>query len=256
LLGALSPNLRAVVDARAERDDIPVMDLDELGRASEVEDGFDGLSFRVATPRTDYGRVSIPFGGAHQAANAILAIGAAERLLPALDGLSGALSRAYIPARFERIERGGRSYVIDVAHNEASLIATAGHLAALRRREECALVFGLLRRKELFEAPRHLVRSASCICLVEPPREPGNADEAFAPHELWAKYFAPLLPNAATNVILWNPSEARGDPMRRLVHWLDRSPYSVVVATGSHRVVEAIGSRLHADTQVGLPGGN
>ncbi len=251
LVGPLSANLRAIVDDRARRDGIPVFGSDDLGRASDIEDGFDGLSIRVVTPRADYGRVTIPFAGAHQVANAMLAIGAAERMLP--DGLSGALSRAiaaaYMPGRFERIDHRGRIVVIDVAHNEASLIATAHHLAATQRREDCALVFGLLRRKELFDAPRHLLASAACVCLIEPPAEPGSADEAFPPHELWAKYFAPLLPNAATNVILWNPSDAHDDPMRRLVHWLDRSRYSVVVATGSHRVVGEFGLRLHASTQ-------
>jgi dihydrofolate synthase/folylpolyglutamate synthase len=244
LVGPLSPDLRAIVDSRAKRDRIPVFGLDDIGGATDIEDGFDELSMNLSTPRADYGRVTIPFAGAHQVGNALLAIGAAERMLPAIDGLSGALSRAYLQARFEPIERAGRTYVLDVAHNDASLIVTADHLAATRRRDDCALVFGLLRRKELFEAPRHLVRSASCLCLVQPPGEPGSADDAYAPHELWANFFAPYLPNAACNVILWNPLDARDDPMHRLVRWLDRSRYSTVVATGSHRVVEEFGAAL------------
>ena len=256
LVGALSKELREIVDARAAKDGTPVFGPDQLGRVSEVEEAFDGIAFRVQTPRADYGRVSIPFAGAHQVTNALLAIGAAERMLPALDGLRDALARAYIPGRFECIQRGRQTYVIDIAHNDAALIATADHLAAFRRRDDCAIVFGLLRRKELFDAPRHLLRSASCLCLIEPPSEPGSADNAFAPHELWARYFAPLLPNSATNVMLWNPSGPRDDPMRRLVAWLDRSRYTTVVATGSHRVVEEFGLRLHAGGPGGLQGGS
>jgi dihydrofolate synthase/folylpolyglutamate synthase len=248
LVGALSKPLREIVDTRAARERIPVFGPDQLGRVSDVEAAFDGISFHLVTPRADYGRVSIPFAGAHQVTNALLAIGAAERMLPALDGLRGALSRAYVPGRFECIQRGRQTFVIDVAHNDAALIATADHLAAFRRRDDCAIVFGLLRRKELFDAPGHLLRSASCLCLIEPPGEPGSADNAFAPHELWQHYYAPLLPNAATNVMLWNPSGPRDDPMRRLVAWLERSRYTTVVATGSHRVVEEFGLRLHAGT--------
>ncbi|HXV12855.1 MAG TPA: Mur ligase family protein [Candidatus Krumholzibacteria bacterium] len=248
LVGPLPDALRAVVNDRAKRDGFPVFDLENIGRVSQVEEAFDGIAFRVETPHAEYGRVSIPFAGSHQVTNALLAIGAAERMLPALVGLGGALARAYIPGRFERVERGGRSFVIDVAHNEASLVATADHLAAFRPRDECAIVFGLMHRKELFEAPRHLLAAASCLCLIEPPSEPGSTDNAFAPHELWARYFAPLLPDSATNVMLWNPSGPRADAMRRLVRWLDRSRYSTVVATGSHRVVEDFGLLLQTST--------
>jgi dihydrofolate synthase/folylpolyglutamate synthase len=249
LIGDLSRELRAIVNGRAERDGFPVFGPEELGRVTDVEESFDGIAFGVQTPRADYGRVGIPFAGAHQITNALLAIGAAERMLPALAGLSDALSRVYLPGRFEVIPRGSRTFVLDVAHNEASLISTANHMAAFRGRGECAIVFGLMRRKELFDAPQALLRAASCLCLIEPPSEPGSADNAFAPHELWARYFAPLLPNAATNVMLWNPSGPRDDAMRRLLAWLDRSSYSTVVATGSHRVVEDFGLQLHAATQ-------
>ncbi len=254
VVGPLSDALRAIVNSHAKRDGFSVLGPDDIGRVSNLEPSFEGLQFDVQTPRADYGRVRVPFGGAHQAANAILAIGAAERMLPALDRLRGALSRAYIPGRFERIQRGRRSMVIDVAHNEASLIATADHLTAFRSREDCAIVFGLMRRKELFDAPRHLLKAASCLCLVEPPAEPGSADAAFAPHELWGRFFAPLLPNAAADVILWSPSGPRDDPMQRLMRWLDRSRFTTVVATGSHRVVEDFGLRLQ--TSNSEEGGN
>jgi dihydrofolate synthase / folylpolyglutamate synthase len=255
LVGPLSGDLRAIVDAHAKRNGFPVFSSDDLGRIEEVEEAFDGISARIVTPRADYGPLRIPFPGRHQATHALLAIGAAERMLPALDRIPEALADAYLPGRFECIERGRRTVVIDVAHNDAALIATADHLASFRPREECALVFGLLRRKELFDAPRHLVRAASCLCLVQPPGETGGAGNAFPPHELWARFFAPCLPNTATNVMLWNQRDPHDDAMHRLVRWLERSRYSVVVATGSHRVAEEFGRSLHAATERGLQGG-
>ena len=249
LVGELAPGLRAVAASVARDRGFPLFGPDALGAIGDVADEFGGLTMRMATPRSDYGAVRVPFAGRHQATNALLAVGAAERLVPALDRVPESLAKAHIPGRFEVVARGGRSFVLDVAHNEASLVATADHLAAFRDRNDCAIVFGLLRRKELFEAPRHLLRAASCLCLVEPPSEPGSADNAFPPHELWAQFFAPLLPDSATNVMLWNLAHERDDPMRRLVQWADRARYSVILATGSHRVVEEFGRHLLAGTQ-------
>lgn len=251
LVGELSPKLRAVVDSASRDTGFTVFGPAELGSIVVDADRFDGLDVSIRTPKADYGLVRTSFGGSHQTVNTLLAVGAAERLLPKLDRMSQAIAQSYIPGRFEVVRRGGRDYILDVAHNEASLIATAGHLAAFRDRKDCAIVFGLLRRKELFEAPRHLLRAASCLCLVEPPSEPGSSDNAFAPHELWAHFFAPLLPDSATNVMLWNLTDGREDAMQRVLRWLDRSRYSVVAAMGSHRVVEEFGRCLQVDSQVG-----
>ncbi len=248
LVGPLPAALRAVVDERAHRDGFPVLGIDDLGTAVDAEGALDGTRVGIRTPRADYGRVHIPFGGRHQVTNALLAVGAAERLLPALDRLGEAVAAARIPGRFQCIERGGRTFVFDVAHNEAAITATADHVASFRSRDACALVFGLLHRKELFDSPRHLVRAFARVCLIEPPPGPGSTDPAYAPHEMLAKHFAPHLPNAATNVMLWNRAGQHDDPLARLVRWLDdaRSPASTVVVMGSHRVVEEVATRMIA----------
>ncbi len=249
LVGALSPELRAVVDERAARAGFDVFGPVELGNATVEEEFLGGIQVRLRTPHADYGTARVRFGGRHQAVNALLAVGAAERLLPSLERAVEGLEAAAIAGRFECLERGGRTFVLDVAHNDAALVATADHLARFRPREECALVFGLLKRKELFEAPRHLMEAASCLCLVEPDAEPGSNDAAFPPHELWARYFAPLLPNAATDVMLWNRTASGDDSLARVKRWLDGDGrrFKVVLATGSHRVVEGFGGRILAD---------
>jgi folylpolyglutamate synthase/dihydropteroate synthase len=186
--------------------------------------------------------------------NALIAVGAAERLAPPLTGVGEALADAFIPGRFQCVNRNGRTFVLDVAHNEAAILATAEHVAAYRRREECAVVFGLLRRKELFESPRGLLASFGHICLVDPGLEPGSSDFALAPHELLASYFAPYLPNAAAAVMLWNRCGEWDDPLVRLLRWLDdpHSTLTTVVVMGSHRVVEEVGKRMFtADGMIG-----
>lgn len=246
LIGELSPSLRAVVDERAARDSFPVLASGDLGSAFEVDGAFDGAWVDIRTPRARYGRIRVPFGGGHQALNALLAIGAAERILPALPRARDAIAAARIPGRFQCLERGGRTFVLDVAHNEAAIAATADHVARFRPRTECAAVFGLLRRKELFDAPRHLLHAFGRVCLIEPPTEEGGHDVAFAPAEMLAKYFAPHLPNAATDVMLWNRTGEDDDPLARLLQWIDDGPsrLTTVVAMGSHRVVEEFGRRM------------
>jgi len=248
LVGDLTPALRAIVDARGAREGFPVLGPAELGTAAAVAPGFDGARVSLSTPAADYGIVFIPFGGAHQAVNALLAVGAAERVVGSLRGVGDALARAFIPGRFQCVTRGERNFVIDVAHNEAAIMATVAHVAAYRSRGECTLVFGLLRRKELFQAPRHLLAAFGRICLIDPGLEPGSSDVAYSPQELLAGYFAPYLPNAAATVMLWNRASDSDDPLRRLLAWLDdpRADVSTVVVMGSHRVVEEFGGRMFA----------
>lgn len=245
LVGPLKPALIELARARAARDGFPLRTLDDVGRAEVRGESLGGLEVALETNRANYGRVRVPFAGRHQAANALLAVGAAEAVLPALRHAREGLEGAFIAGRFQCVERGGRTFVLDVAHNDEALCATADHLAAFAPREETLLVLGLLRRKELFDAPAHLLRAAGTICLVEPEFEPGTTDTAFAPHELLDRFFLPLLPDAATNVILWNRRDATDDSLARLAQRLEHggSP-RVVLATGSHRVVQDFGRRI------------
>jgi folylpolyglutamate synthase/dihydropteroate synthase len=237
-----------MVDARGAQDGFAVLGPAELGTASMLEPRFDGARVALQTPAADYGEVQVPFGGAHQAINTLLAVGAAERLVGALTRVGEGVADASIPGRFQCIQRNGRTFAIDVAHNEAAIIATADHVAAFRRPAECALVLGLLRRKELFEAPAHLVSAFGRICLMDPGLEANSSDLAFAPRELLANFLAPHLPNAAVDVILWNRTDAGDDPLVRMLRWLDdaRTPVTTVVVMGSHRVVEEFGKRMLA----------
>ena len=245
-VGPLKPALMQMVRARGEKDGFPVFAPGDIGKAAILGESLGGLDVELETREAHYGKVRVPFAGSHQAVNALLAVGAAEHVVPSLRHAREGIEEAFISGRFQLIERGGRTFVIDVAHNDEALRATADHLASFAAREDTLLIFGLLRRKELFEAPAHLIRSAGTLCLVEPESEPGSADTAFAPHELLQRFFLPLLPDAATNVILWNRRDAHDDSLSRLAQWLDRkgSPYRVVIAMGSHRVVQDFGRHI------------
>jgi dihydrofolate synthase/folylpolyglutamate synthase len=245
LVGPLKPSLMQIVRDRAARDGFPLMTTADMGQAEVRNESLGGLEVALRTARRNYGVVRVPFAGAHQAPNALLAVAAAEQVLPALARAPEGIAQAFIAGRFQCIERPGRTFVLDVGHNEEALRATADHLASFAPRKDTMLVFGLLRRKELFEAPAHLLRAAGTICLVEPGSEPGSTDTAFSPHELLQRFFHPLLPDASTNVILWNRRDAQDDSLARLAQRLEHeSTYRVVAAVGSHRVVQDFGRRI------------
>jgi dihydrofolate synthase/folylpolyglutamate synthase len=244
LLGPLPPGLVERVHARAGQDGFPVFTLDALGH---VAPGAQPDTVRPATRRREYGEVPLPFPGDHQRDNLLLAVAAAELCLGrAPDGLAAALSGVYMPGRFERHRDGERTFIVDVAHNDGSLCAAAGALAARSRREETALVLGLLRRKELFEAPARLLAAAGRVYFVSPD---GGEGTALAPHELYARYFHPLLTAQPTDAILWNRMGEGDDHWRRLHAALTarENPYRTVLAAGSHHVVEQFGRLLRTE---------
>jgi len=242
-VGPLQPHLMEIVRARGARDGFPVREPGDIGEAAIVHESLGGLDVDLRTARAGYGRIRVPFAGSHQAANLLLAVGAAEMVLPRLDHVRDGVEHAFIAGRFQCIRRGDRTFILDIGHNEEALRATADHLAAFAPRDQTLLVFGLLRRKELFDAPVHLLRAAGTICLVEPESEPGSNDTAFAPHELLQHFFLRHLPDGATNVMLWNRRHDRDDSLARLARRLDGKgdPYSIVAAVGSHRVVQDFG---------------
>lgn len=245
-VGALKPELMRIVHERGKRDGFPVHELSDIGSTTIQNESLSGLGVHLRTKRADYGEVQVPFAGHHQAANSLLAIGAAETLLPRIDHARVSLEQAFIAGRFQVIERDGRTFVLDIGHNEEALRATADHLAAFAPREDVLLIFGLLRRKELFDAPVHLLKAAGALCLVEPESEPGSTDTAFAPHELLQHFFLRHLPDRSTDVILWNRRDARDDSLGRLAERLKQpgDRHRVVVAVGSHRVVQDFGRKI------------
>ena len=112
-----------------------------------------GSTLQLSTPRNTYSDVTCDLKGAHQAANAALAVRAAELLFddlasdsePVFVGLANVCSLTGLRARFETL-RTRPLVILDVAHNAAGLGATfAGVTGATRLR----VVLSLMRDKEL-----------------------------------------------------------------------------------------------------------
>jgi len=103
----------AEVGARLLREDV---DLEVLDRKVAVG----GQLVALRTPAATYTEVLVPLHGAHQAHNALLALGAVEQLLGgrALDGgvVETAFADVAVPGRLELV-RSSPTVLVDVAHN-------------------------------------------------------------------------------------------------------------------------------------------
>jgi dihydrofolate synthase/folylpolyglutamate synthase len=152
--GALHPEAAAVVEARAAELGVP---LARLGRELELElleESLDGLRLRLRDGGCEI-QATLPLLGAHQAANAALALACARRLPGGPDGdaLRAAAQRGFAFVRLPgRVELLGRApwRVADGAHTAASaraLVQALGHLPRRRAR----LVLSVSAGKDLRE---------------------------------------------------------------------------------------------------------
>jgi dihydrofolate synthase/folylpolyglutamate synthase len=238
--GELAPRLDAIVEDRARRLRVPRRRFDGLGRAEMTALSFDGMAADVQTPLSHYGEVPLPFIGEHQVSNALVAVGAAECLIGTLSNLDGAAALVRTAARFEVVPVRGKRVILDVAHNDDALIATTQTLSALAPRERCAIVLGLLGRKELHRFPAVVTKCARRLHLIEPV-----AEESLSSPQLLERLGIDAVANRGIDVVL-ERFFADDDAWMRFCSRLlaPASPYDAILVCGSHRTVEQLGMRL------------
>jgi dihydrofolate synthase/folylpolyglutamate synthase len=148
-------------------------------------------SVAAQTWRTDWGRISLPLLGPHQAHNAAVALAALDVLAEAHPSLAVSRNdviRGFAALRWPaRVELLGQSpwLVIDGAHNVASAVALAETLRTCFPPTPRTLVFGTSRDKDLHGQLRALLPSFDQVVAtryVENPRSvaPESIAEAIA----------------------------------------------------------------------------
>ena len=256
LTGPLSQQLMEIIGDKAEREGIALQAFDTLGSVEVTSTGFEGMSARVETPVRDYGEVSLPFQGAHQANNALLAIAAAETILDGPAPVADGAALTDMPGRFEVVRSDDKTLVLDVGHNDDALLANLETLASFSPRENNALVLGILRRKEFDRFPAEFAKWVSRVYLVEPYIEPPRGDKP------------PTVPTGTGACPAWVALDRIGfeniydsavdfvlvPPFKNEAAWEDFMPRllspankcGVALVTGSHHTVEQAGRALHA----------
>jgi dihydrofolate synthase/folylpolyglutamate synthase len=152
--GALAPEALAAIE------DIARGQSAELIRASEgvtiepIRPGSDTTSLRLRTPTRDYGEIDLSLHGAHQVANALVAVRVLEvvdahGLTVPTDAVVSGLANVSWPGRVDRRTLpDGRELILDAAHNPAGAAALAAYLAGAGR-PKLPLVFAAMRDKDV-----------------------------------------------------------------------------------------------------------
>jgi dihydrofolate synthase/folylpolyglutamate synthase len=145
---------------------------------------------RLRTPARDYGEMDIALAGAHQAANAVVAVRLLEQLGVAEPAIRAGLADAIWPGRLEtRRFPDGREMLLDAAHNPAGATALASYLSEMRERRP--LVFSVMRDKDVDGILQALAPAVSAIVLTRASNPRAAEPAALAAR---AHMIAPALP--------------------------------------------------------------
>ena len=196
--GELPAEAWAVVEARAEELGAPLFRAGRDFRAELLEPSGSGLRVRFLDGSLDF-EATLPVLGAHQAANAALAVAAVGRAGWLGGGLAAAarrgFARAELPGRLEVVGRAPLR-IVDSAHTRASARALAAVLAGLPRRRT-HLVLSVSAGKdldEILDALLPLVDELS-VTRAEATRSLAPAEVAAAARRRAAGLLLRVVPN-------------------------------------------------------------
>jgi dihydrofolate synthase/folylpolyglutamate synthase len=222
-----------VLRRRAAEVGAPFHALGDLARVDDARVSLAGTEFLLRSRRWGERRVRVPLIGAHQATNAALA---AELLGLLPDGARpewGAIEAGFAatrwPGRMQIAERGGLTWVLDVAHNPAGVESLAAALDGLPLPRPVILLAAILSDKEWGAMLPPLLARVDAAVLTVAPTAPES--RRWDPEAAAAAVEAP--PGVAVRVI---PDFAAA--MRRVT---TMAPYGTVLVTGSvHTVGDAL----------------
>jgi dihydrofolate synthase/folylpolyglutamate synthase len=186
VIGRLPPAVREVVAGVAARHGAPLIDAHERCRAQAADEG-GRTRLALETPARSYPPVRLALRGDHQVENAVVSVRALE-MLESLgwrigpDAIAQGLAGAQWPARLDlRTLSGGRSLLIDGAHNPAGAAALGEYVARLWP-QGCPVVFGAMADKDLAGMLRRLGLVARPLIATKAPGRRA-ADSGVIGHE-------------------------------------------------------------------------
>ena len=147
----------------------------------------DHSTIRLRTPTRDYGEIDLALAGAHQVANALVAV----RVLEVVDARGVAVPREAVvkalanvswPGRLDRRTLpDGREVLLDAAHNPAGAAALAAYLAG-EGGEKLPLVFAAMRDKDVRGMFQALLPSVGAVVVTRVSNRRTMEPEALAEH--------------------------------------------------------------------------
>jgi dihydrofolate synthase/folylpolyglutamate synthase len=163
---AQAPEARDVLLARAAAAGVPLLLEGRDLHVRAVARDLDGQTLDCAGPGWRLEGLRLPMLGAFQPSNALVAVTAARALGVSDAAVREGLARARWPGRFEVFRAGGRTVVLDGAHNPAGARALAASLAEWFGDTPLTLVFGALADKDAAGMLGALVPRARRVILT------------------------------------------------------------------------------------------
>lgn len=176
VIGETDPDVVAVLVARADEVGAPVWRAGERAEVSVVSVALEGTRFRYRSERFGDGlTLHTPMIGAHQAANAALALLSLEAAGVPLEAEATAAGLGFtrVPGRFE-VRPGAPFRILDIAHNReavAAFLATARRVAPPR---PWIAVVSILRDKPWVDMIEMLRKHMDAIILTRAPSAPAS----------------------------------------------------------------------------------
>ena len=197
VVGEVAPEAFAAIERVARERGTEIIRASEgVTMSSGVRLQPDHSTIRLRTPTRDYGEIDLALAGAHQVANALVAV----RVLEVVDAHGVAVPREAVvkalanvcwPGRLDRRTLpDGREVLLDAAHNPAGAAALAAYLAG-EGGEKLPLVFAAMRDKDvrgMFEA---LLPRVGAVVVTRVSNRRTMEPEALAAH---ARAVAPTVP--------------------------------------------------------------
>jgi dihydrofolate synthase/folylpolyglutamate synthase len=130
VVGSMPPEALAVIEAVADENHSPVW---RYGKEITLSAGLETGTITVETPSAQHVGLRPGIPGAMQGHNLALAVAAmdAAGASRTLKGLVLGSARAVVPGRFQRVERLGRTWILDGAHNKDAAVVLVESLRNL-----------------------------------------------------------------------------------------------------------------------------
>ncbi|MGI8401681.1 MAG: bifunctional folylpolyglutamate synthase/dihydrofolate synthase [Gemmatimonadaceae bacterium] len=229
VIGEADPSIAELLERCAkEAGAEPLTVVDDSYRLSGVEVSASGTSFSLVHG-ADRERLTTPLIGAYQARNTATAIvtvrALGEKYLPAPRKVNGALSRVFLPGRFQRWGK----FIFDVGHNPDGARTVAQSLGALNPAGPRTAIVAVLADKDWRGIVRALAPSVDRFIMTNAPSAPADrrwdpsAAVAFAKSEALQAELEPDIDAAlkraesrSGTVVVTGSFHTVGDAMSRL----------------------------------------
>lgn len=171
--GERSPDVLAVITQESAARDSEVVVLGRDFELTENRVAFGGRYLSLRTSRANYDGMFLPLHGAHQGVNAMLALEAVTRFIPARQLESEVLlegfAAAYVPGRIETVRTDARlPVVLDVAHNPDGMSALITSLTEAFAFDRVVFVVGILEDKDHLGMLTEMQRVPASLVVTEP----------------------------------------------------------------------------------------